>query len=338
MAKKINIGLIGVGRLGKHYATYLKGRVRGANLVALCDPEGKALSQCAEETEVSAMYPNYSDLVESSKIDAVIIVSPTGTHKDVIIAAANADKAIFCEKPLCLSLEECAEVQQILEKTGVFFQVGYMRRFDPGYSAAKAKVEAGEIGRPVVYRGTTRDPHRPSLKFADPKMSGGLFVDMGIHDFDLGRWFMGGVKSVFARGGVLAYPEMNSINDIDNGVASLQFESGALGSVDLSRNSIFGYNIFTEIVGTEGTLKVGYLRETPVLVMKKEGVSHDATPFFMERFEAAYVKQLQNFIDNLIEEKSPPVTLEDGVESLKISLAAKQSFDTGQDVPLKRIF
>ena len=149
---------------------------------------------------------------------------------------------------------------------------------------------------------------------------------------------MGGVKSVFARGGVLAYPEMNSINDIDNGVASLQFESGALGSVDLSRNSIFGYNIFTEIVGTEGTLKVGYLRETPVLVMKKEGVSHDATPFFMERFEAAYVKQLQNFIDNLIEEKSPPVTLEDGVESLKISLAAKQSFDTGQDVPLKRIF
>ena len=155
---------------------------------------------------------------------------------------------------------------------------------------------------------------------------------MGIHDFDLARWFMGEVASVQAVGGVLAYPQLGAVGDIDNAIITLTFKSGRLGVVDLTRNGIYGYDIMTELLGTAGTLRIGYLRETPLMVMTKGSVAHDTVPFFMERFGEAYTTQLENFAQNVLQGRKPPITVDDGVEVLKIAIAATKARETGQSV------
>ncbi|PYQ87252.1 MAG: hypothetical protein DMG03_06125 [Acidobacteria bacterium] len=207
-----------------------------------------------------------------------------------------------------------------------------MRRFDPGYAAAKRQVDEGRIGRVVVFKSTSRDPFPPSLTYADPKSSGGIFIDMGIHDFDLARWFMGDVASVQAVGAVLAFPELGTVGDRDNVIATLTFSDGRLGVVDLTRNGCYGYDISTDLLGTEGTIRVGYIRETPLLVMTRNNVAHDTVPYFMERFERAYTLQLQNFAQNVLRERPAPVTIHDGVEALRVAVAATRACDTGMRV------
>jgi predicted dehydrogenase len=215
--------------------------------------------------------------------------------------------------------------------------MGFMRRFDAGYAAAKKQVDAGAIGTPVVFKSTSRDPFRPSLEYAAPKSSGGMIMDMGVHDFDLARWFMGEVKRVHAVGGTLAYPELKTVGDIDNAIVSLEFADGRLGVVDLTRNGIYGYDITTELLGTEGTLRVGYLRETPLFVMKKNAITHDTVPYFMERFAGAYTAQLQDFARNVIGGRPAPVTMEDGLGAIRIALAAQRSQETGRPVDVASI-
>jgi predicted dehydrogenase len=293
MNKKLGLGVIGLGRLGSSYAKYLNGRIPGSKLVAVSDVNEEAATTLAAELGVSKKYSRYEDLIGDAEVEGVVIVSPTSTHQEIVAAAASKGKAIFCEKPLSISLAAAEEMQRTVEQTGVFFQMGFMRRFDKGYLAAKRKIEEGAIGKPVVFKSSSRDPYRPSLEYLDPAHSGGLFIDCGIHDLDLARWYMGDIASVYSIGGTLAYPEMKAIGDIDNAITSLYFTSGALGTIDLSRNGVYGYDIRTEILGTEGTLKIGYLRETPILVMNNKGITHDTVPYFTERFEQAYITQLQ---------------------------------------------
>ncbi|HWQ34887.1 MAG TPA: inositol 2-dehydrogenase [Blastocatellia bacterium] len=326
MRKKLNAGIVGLGRLGSLYARYFPGRISNANLLAVAEVNETLAESFAREHSIPRYYRSYQDLVNDREIDAVIIVTPTSTHKDIIIAAAGAGKAVFCEKPLSISLDEAREIERVVADTGVFFHMGFMRRFDRGYRAAKEKIEQGVIGTPVLFKASSRDPFRPSLEYMDPRHSGGIVIDMGIHDIDLARWLMGEVASVYTIGGVLAYPEVNEVGDIDNAVTTLTFESGALGVIDLSRSGVYGYDIRGEILGTKGTLKVGYLRETPLLVMNKEGVTHDTVPYFMERFEQAYIDQLQNFIDNLSQGRPPAITCADGVADLEVAYAATVSF------------
>jgi inositol 2-dehydrogenase len=336
MRKKLNAGVVGLGRLGSLYARYFLGRIAQANLLAVAEVNGALAESFANEYGVARHYRNYQDLVNDREIDAVIIVTPTSTHKEIIIAAARAGKAIFCEKPLSISLDEAREIEQVIADTGVFFQMGFMRRFDRGYRAAKEKIEQGVIGTPVLFKASSRDPYRPSLEYMDPRHSGGIIIDMGIHDIDLARWLMGEVASVYTIGGVLAYPEVSEVGDIDNAVTTLTFESGALGVIDLSRSGVYGYDIRGEILGTQGTLKVGYLRETPLLVMNKEGVTHDTVPYFMERFEQAYIDQLQNFIEHLSQGRPPAITCADGVADLEVAYAATVSFREKRPVSLAK--
>lgn len=209
-----------------------------------------------------------------------------------------------------------------------------MRRFDPAYAAAKRRIDAGEIGRPCVFKSTSKDKERPSVDYLRPENSGGLFIDMGIHDFDLARWFIGDVSSVYSTGGVLAYPEMAGIGDWDNALSNLRFRNGCIGAVSLSRNGVYGYGIHTEILGTEGTLQIGYDRHTPLLILKPDTISHDAVPGFYERFEDAYILQLQDFVSNLRHGRPPPITLEDGIAAQRIALAATESARTNQVVTL----
>jgi len=257
MTKKLGVGVIGIGRLGSSYAKYFTGRIAGAALVAVSDVSETAVASLAAELSISKRYSRYQDLITDEEVDAVVIVSPTSTHKEIVFEAAKHRKPIFCEKPLSISLGEAREMLRTVEEAGAFFQMGFMRRFDKGYLAAKHKIDEGGIGTPVVFKSSSRDPYRPSLEYLDPAHSGGLFIDCGIHDLDLARWYMGEIASVYSIGGTLAYPEMKTIGDIDNAITSLYFTSGALGTIDLSRNGVYGYDIRTEILGTEGTLKIG---------------------------------------------------------------------------------
>jgi scyllo-inositol 2-dehydrogenase (NAD+) len=331
-ARRLNVGLIGLGRLGRVYARDLATRIAETRLVAVADPVDAAVRQVAAEYDVPGTYRTAGELVADPRVDAVVIVSPTHTHRDVVLEAVGSGKPTFCEKPLALSLDECRAMQAAVERHGAFFQMGFMRRFDPGYAAAKRQVADGKIGTPVVFKSTSRDPFRPSLEYANPASSGGILVDMGIHDLDLARWFMGDVARVSAVGGVLAYPELASVGDIDNAIATVVFASGNLGVVDLTRNGFYGYDISTELLGTEGTIRVGYLRETPIVLMTKNCVAHDTVPYFMERFEKAYTLQLQNFAQNVLAEREPPVTIVDGVEALRVALAASEACRTGLPV------
>jgi scyllo-inositol 2-dehydrogenase (NAD+) len=291
---RLGVGLIGLGRLGRVYARDLAGRIPETRLVAVADPAGMVAEEVAAEFEVARAYTDPVALIDDATVDAIVIVTPTHVHREQVLAAAERKKPTFCEKPPALSLDEVKEMKKAIERSGMFFQMGFMRRFDAGYAAAKAQIEAGRIGMPLVFKATSRDPFRPSLEYANPASSGGMLIDMGIHDFDLARWFMGDVKSVAAIGATIAYPELATVGDIDNAIVSLTFDSGKLGVVDLTRSGIYGYDISTEILGLEGTIRIGYLRETPIMIMTKaNGVSHDTVPYFMERFRDAYSSQLR---------------------------------------------
>jgi scyllo-inositol 2-dehydrogenase (NAD+) len=336
--KRLNIGLIGVGRLGRVYARDLAGRIPETRLVAVADTQGNLAKEAADEFDVAKSYTDPLALMDDASVDAIVIVTPTHVHREHVIAAASRKKPVFCEKPPALSLTEIAEMRDAVAKSGVFLQMGFMRRFDAGYAAAKKQIDAGKIGEPLVFKATSRDPFRPSLEYANPASSGGMLIDMGIHDFDLARWFMGDVKTVSAIGATIAYPELKTVGDIDNAIASLTFTSGKLGVVDLTRSGIYGYDISTEILGLEGTIRIGYLRETPITVMTKaNGVSHDTVPYFMERFRDAYPNQLQNFARNVLHDRPAPITIDDGMEALRIGVAATRARETGVTVTVQDV-
>ena len=334
---RLAIGLIGAGRLGRVYARDLASRIAETKLVAVADPVEAVAKEVAAEFDVPKHYADPLALIDDPAVDAVVIVSPTHTHRELVIAAASRKKPTFCEKPPALSLDEVAEMQNAVAASGMFLQMGFMRRFDAGYASAKKQIEEGRIGMPLVFKSTSRDPFRPSLEYANPKSSGGMLLDMGIHDFDLARWFMGEVRTVSTIGATIAYPELATVGDIDNAIASLTFASGKLGVVDLSRSGIYGYDISTEILGLEGTLKIGYLRETPVMLMTKNSVAHDTVPYFMERFRDAYTTQLQNFAQNVQQERPAPITIDDGMEALRIGVAATRAHETGRSVVVSAI-
>ena len=328
--KRLNVGVIGLGRLGRVYARDLSGRIPETRLVAVADPIGNLAKEIAEEFDVPKSYTDPLAMIDDTNVEAIVIVTPTHIHREQVIAAAKSKKPTFCEKPPALSLAEVAEMKTAVESSGMFFQMGFMRRFDAGYAAAKKAIEGGRIGMPLVFKATSRDPFRPSLEYANPASSGGMLIDMGIHDFDHARWFMGDVRTVSAIGATIAYPELATVGDIDNAIASLTFTSGKLGVVDLTRSGIYGYDISTEILGLEGTIRIGYLRETPIVVMTKaNGVSHDTVPYFMERFRDAYTHQLQNFAQNVLQGRPAPITIDDGMEALRVGVAATRARESG---------
>ena len=337
MKGRLAIGLIGAGRLGRVYARDLASRIAETKLVAVADPVEAVAKEIAAEFDVPKHYADPLAMIDDPAVDAIVIVSPTHTHRELVIAAASRKKPTFCEKPPALSLDEVVAMQDAVVSSGMFLQMGFMRRFDAGYASAKKQIEEGRIGTPLVFKSTSRDPFRPSLEYANPKSSGGMLLDMGIHDFDLARWFMGEVRTVSTIGATIAYPELATVGDIDNAIASLTFASGKLGVVDLSRSGIYGYDISTEILGLEGTLRIGYLRETPVMLMTKNSVAHDTVPYFMERFRDAYTTQLQNFAQNVQQARPAPITIEDGMEALRIGVAATRAHETGRSVVVAAI-
>lgn len=330
MKNILNTGVVGLGRLGSQYARYLSSRVPGARLYAVADVRPDVGKAVGAETGASKVYRGHEELLADPAVDAVVVMTPTKLHGAVVMAAAKARKAIFCEKPLSLDLNEAKAMKAAVAKHGVFFQLGLMRRFDRAYVAAKKRVDDGAIGTPIVFKGTAKDPFPPPVDFVRPANSGGIFMDMGVHDFDIARWFMGEVKSVFSVGSAVAYPEVGKVGDADNGLTLLNFANGNIGEVHLSRTGIYGYGIHTEIVGTKGTIQIGYDRETAFRVMTEGVVAHDTIPGFYERFEQAYLSQLQNFVDNVRHGRPAPIVCDDGIAAQKIAIAATRSWHTGK--------
>ena len=334
----ITFGLIGVGRMGQVFGQHLAYSVPGVKLVAVADVNAAHAAEGAARYGAESSYVDYQELLERKDIDAVVIVTPTNTHVEVVKAAAAAGKHIFCEKPLALTLAGCDEAIAATNAAGVKFQVGFMRRYDPAYAAAKDKIDANVIGAPVMFKSIGRDPRRTSLEFARRANSGGLIADMAIHDFDLARWLMNSeVLRVHSEGDCLVFPELKDVGDIDNAVINLKFVNGAVGNVDVSRNAVYGYDIRTEVLGSKGSLQIGQLQQTPLLVMTTEGVTHDTVPYFMERFPEAYAGEIRDFVDCIQKDRTPAVSGHEARAATAIGIAATRSLDEGRPVPLSEV-
>jgi len=334
----VRFGLIGAGRMGATLARHLATTVDDANLVAIADPNQQQLANMRPLFEDVDTYSDYSKLLDRSDLDAVAIATPTNTHVEVVKAAAAAGKHIFTEKPLALTIERCDEAIAAVEANGVKLHVGFMRRFDLAYVAAKRKIDAGAIGNPLLFKSIGRDSWRPTVEFARRENSGGLMMDMGIHDFDLARWLMDSeVVRVYSEGSCLLYPELVEAGDIDNAVVNLKFASGAIGNIEISRSGIYGYDIRTEIVGTEGSLLIGKLQQTNILFLQPNNISHDTIPGFMDRFADAFAAEITDFVTAIQEDRETVVGSADARAATAIGVAATLSLDEGRIVLISEV-
>ncbi len=333
---KLGVGVVGVGEMGKRHAENVRYRVPKARLIAVADANPERARSVAAELEIEHFYDNAEDLVARTDIDAVVIGSPPRVHPVLIKSAATAKKHILCEKPLTLTLEEADEVLDVVSRAGVFFQVGHMRRYDPGYAAARQRIEAGEIGEPVLFKSIGRDAAPPPPAYFECGLNGTLFLDSSVHEFDLARWLMADeVVEVHAFAAAKSLPELAKRGAYDSGVVNLRFAGGAIGNTESFMNAGYGYDIRTEIVGTKGALQVGYLGYTPLVVLKPGVSSHDNVRHWLQRFADAYLREMADFVESVLAGRAPRVTAYDGRQAVAIALAAECSYKEERTVRLK---
>ncbi|SMO41499.1 Gfo/Idh/MocA family oxidoreductase [Melghirimyces algeriensis] len=336
MAKKIRCAVLGLGRLGYWHAENLSQRVRGGELIAVADPmEGRA-EQVARDLGVPKWHQNPDDVFEDCGIDAVVIVTPTSTHADMIKKAVAHGKHVFVEKPITRTVEEAEEVIKAIDDRGVFCQVGFMRRFDPSYVEAKRRILAGDIGKPIYFKGITRDGIAPPPDFI--KHSGGLYLDFSIHDYDSARFFLGGnVTTVSGLGSVVEKKYVAEFNDVDQALTYLTFDSGAAADIEASRNAAYGYDIRAEIIGTEGAIQIGSMQHHDIKILAKNRSSYDIYPDFPSQFRDAYLMEMVSFIEHLQNDEKPNVNEVDGKIALEIAIAATKSYQTGTEIQLEPV-
>lgn len=333
---KLPVGLIGVGRMGATFAEILAQEVPEAQLLAIADLDGDRARELAERHQVPHHFGDYAELLGLDEVRGVFIITPTVTHLEVVQAAAAAGKHVFVEKPLALTVPACDRAIESAAQAGVKLQVGLMKRFHPDYQAARRHIREGRIGLPTMFKSINRDPVRTSLEFARRESSGGLIMDMGTHDFDLARWLMGSeIRAVHSFGVRLAYPELEQAGDIDNAVVNLRFADGAVGSVDLTRNAVYGYDSRTEVLGTQGALAIGKL---PPPAAQEGGVAvYDRDTEPVGRFRRAYQAEAEAFVRSVLQDQPPPVTGEHGRDATAVSVAATRSLDEGRAVMLSEV-
>ncbi|WP_100331163.1 Gfo/Idh/MocA family oxidoreductase [Bacillus xiapuensis] len=333
MQEVIRCAVLGLGRLGYWHAENLAFNIKGAELVSVIDPlEGRA-EQVARELGVSKWSQHPNDAFNDDQVDAVVIVTPTSTHAQMIQLAAAHGKQIFVEKPLTQELTEADDVLTAIEKYNTVCQVGFMRRFDPAYAEAKRRIEAGDIGKPLYFKGVSRDGNVPHEDFI--KHSGGIFLDIAIHDYDIARYLMNQeISSVTSRGNILLESSrfMKAYDDVDQGLSYLTFDEGASGDVETMRVAPYGYDIRGEVVGTEGAIQIGSMRCNDVRLLSKNGSTYDLVQDFPTRFKNAYLLEMMHFISCLQTGDTPKCTAADGKAALEVAAAATQSFKTGETV------
>ncbi len=331
---RLNVAILGLGRMGTLYLRLLHSALAPyARVHAVADPNIEERGDALAAYDVPHVLADPLEAVHLPGLDAVLITSPTSTHLNLIRAAADAGLPIFCEKPLALTRQEHLDALEAVQRAGIPLQVGFMRRFDAAYRRAFQLIADGHIGQPVLFKAVGRDPACPPPRFADPRKSGGLILDMGIHDFDLARWLMGSeVERVSAEGTLMVCEELDAVGDIDNAVVNLRFASGAIGNVEVSRTAFYGYDIFTEVLGSEGSVRIGHLQREPLLLLTRQGVAYETLSSFNERFGDAYVNQLAHFFECVRAQRQPEVGGEEALRAFEIGWAATQALLHGQAV------
>ena len=334
--EKVNVGLIGVGRIGRLHARNLKYQVPGTRLLAVADVFEESAREIAFQLEIPIAEKDYRALLENKDIDAVVICSSTDTHAQIIVEAAEAGKHIFCEKPIALDLAKIDQAITAVKKAGVKLQVGFNRRFDPSFKKAKELVAKGTIGIPHLVRISSRDPEPPPISYV--KVSGGIFLDMMIHDFDMARFLLSQeVSELMAVGSCLVDPAIGEAGDIDTAIVTLKYEGGAWGTIDNSRKAVYGYDQRIEIFGSEGCIMVGNPKPTEVTINSaKDTISDKPLYFFIERYQDAYLAEMEEFTKCIQENKEPSVGGFDGKISVQMGYAAKESLTTGSFVKVAK--
>ncbi|WP_432407861.1 inositol 2-dehydrogenase [Wukongibacter sp. M2B1] len=334
----LKVGIIGAGRIGKVHAESITKFVPNAEVKAIADPfMTDETREWAKSMGIKDVYTDHKDILNDSEIEAVLVCSSTDTHSQMSIEAAEAGKHIFCEKPIDHDLERIHKVLEVVEKAGVKFQVGFNRRFDHNFKSVKQAVEAGKIGEPHIIKITSRDPEAPPAEYV--KVSGGIFLDMTIHDFDMVRYLSGSeVEEVYAVGNVLIDPAIGEAGDVDTAIITLKFKNGALGVIDNSRRAAYGYDQRAEVFGSKGSVAVTNDTNSTAVISTVDGVNAEKPLyFFLERYMQSFADEVKEFVDAIVNDTEVPVTGIDGLKPVLIGLAAKKSLEEGRPVKISEI-
>lgn len=334
MVATIGLGVIGLGKIGRMHAAHLATGIRGARLSAVCDADPAALAWGTAEFDVPG-FAAVEHLLARSDVGGIVIASTAETHAAIIATAVRAGKPVFSEKPVALTLAETDLALQQVVDAGLPFQIGFQRRWDAAFVEAHRKIDAGEVGRPLLFKAHGRDPQFTGA-MQDPTKSGGIFLDAAIHDYDAARFLMGDeIVRVSAHGAILLHEHLTALGDIDTCATVLTFAGGALGLTEWNRCSSYGYDVFAEVVGSEATLRIGSLQRTAVLMLSPAGVTHDTAPWFAERFGDAYRAELEAFAAAVREGRPASPGIGDARVSLNVALRARESFQQARtlDVP-----
>lgn len=332
----LRTAVVGVGRMGLTHAENLASRIRGAQLVAVSTSSAVRADEARRRCGAISVHADLSGMLSAETLDAVVIASSTSAHVANVEDCASAGLHILCEKPLGLSLDDCERASAAARAAGVKLMIGHTRRFDTGYIDARRVIEAGGIGKPVLYRSLSGDMNPPPVSFADLEVSGGLILDSMYHDIYLGRWLLGDeITRVYGEGGALIDETIATVGDVDNAVVSVRFAGGAMGTLSASRTTRYGHDLRGEVIGDEGAVQIGRLRRTPLRVLDRNGAHHDAVHTTPERMGDAFVTMLQAFVDCVIDDIEPPVTSVDAKATLAVALAGRRSIETGQPVEVE---
>lgn len=334
----VKIGIIGAGRIGKVHTESITRYVKGAEVKAIADPFiNEATAEWARSQGIANIYTDYKKILDDKEISIVLICSSTDTHSKISLEAIAAGKHIFCEKPIDHDVAKIKQVIDALKKSNVKYQVGFNRRFDHNFMAAREAVAAGKIGDLNILKITSRDPGAPPVAYI--KVSGGIFLDMTIHDFDMVRFMSGAeVEEVYAVGGVLVDKAIGEAGDIDTAIITLKLSNGALAVIDNCRRATYGYDQRVEAFGSLGQVAIGNDTDSSAVVSNAQGVTAEKPKlFFLERYMQAYVEEVSSFIDAVINNKEVKVGVEDGLKPVLIGLAAKMSLAENRPVKVAEI-
>ncbi|WP_100404337.1 inositol 2-dehydrogenase [Bacillus solitudinis] len=327
------VGVIGAGRIGQLHVENLS-TLPFIKVKSVADIKVDHLVEWADKYQIEELTTDYKILLQDSELQAIFICTPTTTHANLIKEVAYVGKDIFCEKPISFSVEETTEALEVVQKAGVNLQVGFNRRYDPNFRKLREVVEDGSIGSPHILKITSRDPAPPSIGYI--LNSGGLFMDMMIHDFDMARFIVGAeVKTVSAVGGVLVEPKIGEVGDIDTAIVTLTFENGAMGVIDNSRQAVYGYDQRVEIFGDKGMAHAENNRFTTVELSTADTVIKDKPLyFFLERYKEAYIEEVKEFVNVCVKGEEVTCSGYDGLQAERLARAAKESLLKGQPVHL----
>ena len=334
----INLGIIGAGRIGRVHTESICTQIPNARVKILASPSMDAAREVwAKNMGVERVTRDYREILEDQEIDAVLICSATDTHSHISIEAIEAGKHVFCEKPVDHRIEKIRQVQKALEQHPVKYQVGFNRRFDHNFEAVQRAVAAGKIGDPHIIRITSRDPEPPSLDYI--KVSGGMFLDRTIHDFDMARFLAGcNAEEIYVQAAVMVDPAIGDAGDVDTAVITMKMENGTIVTIDNSRKAVYGYDQRVEVFGSEGMIAVSNDTVSSAVISTAEGVTGEKPlHFFLERYMQSYAKEIQCFIQAIEKNTDTPLGILDGLEPVRMGMAARKSLEEHRPVKLSEI-